>query len=234
MNSESPLPPGQKEHPSYDRFGLGLFANRFPSELSKIEISIAGNVENSVTINDALNNLPRVEQTSDFHCVTTWSVRNLNWSGVRFADFYHQVVVPQAKPQQGNNFVVLRGQDSYAVSMQLEDLLADDVMLADTLNGERLGIDHGAPLRLVAPAHYGYKNAKHINQIEFWTDSSNYRFPMPYPNLMDHPRGRVAYEERACYLPNWLIRPLYKLLQPMARKKHGKMLKAHLAKSSNN
>ena len=230
MSELQPLPPGQKEHPSYDRFGLGLFASRFPAQPDTINIKIAGNVANKIDIDSsALSALPRTGQQSDFHCVTTWSVRNLNWSGFRFADFYNQIVLPQAQPEPGNTFVVFRGQDNYAVSMQLEDLLADDVMLADTLNGEKLGIDHGAPMRLVAPAHYGYKNAKHIQQIEFWKDNSNYRFPLPYPNLMDHPRGRVAYEERASYLPNWLIKPLYVLLQPLARRKHAKALEAYLA-----
>ena len=30
--------------------------------------------------------LRRAEQTSDFHCVTGWSVRNVRWAGVRFHD----------------------------------------------------------------------------------------------------------------------------------------------------
>lgn len=228
MNTQKPLPPGQKEYPSFDRFGLGLFASRFPSQPDTISLTITGNVETKVTIGKELLELPRVEQHSDFHCVTTWSVRNVHWSGFRFSDFYHQIIVPMAKPQPDNQFVVFRGEDRYACSMQLEDLLKDDVLLADTLNGEKLGVDHGAPLRLVAPAHYGYKNVKHIHAIEFWQDSRHYRFPLPYPNLMNHPRGRVALEERARFIPLWIIRPLYRLLMPGARRKHAKQLRAYL------
>ena len=230
MTKISDLPPGQIEYPSFDRFGLGLFAKRFPTETNKATISIRGNLETPITICNELYALPTIEQTSDFHCVTTWSVRNQHWSGFRFRDFYNLIVVPQCKPRNEHSFVVFRGQDNYAVSMQLKDLLQNDVLLATHLNAEKLTIKHGAPLRLVAPAHYGYKNPKHICAIEFWQDSSHYRFPFPYPNLMDHPRGRVAYEERAKFLPLWLVRPLYRLLQPGARRKHAKELKRHLKK----
>ena len=155
MNTASKaLPPGQFEASSFERFGLGRFANRFPANPDTIEFAIGGDVEQSVEIGSELATLPRVEQVSDFHCVTTWSCFSLCWSGVRFSDFYQQVVVPLAKPKEGATFVVLRGQDGYRVSMQLEDLLAADVMLADSLNGGGLGLEHGAPLRLIAPAHY--------------------------------------------------------------------------------
>ena len=228
MNAQKkPLPPGQFEYPTFDRFGLGLFAKRFPSKPDRIDLSIRGDVERSIKISGPLSNLPRIEQISDFHCVTTWSCRDVRWSGVRFADFYEQLVLPQTRPHEGATFVVFRGQDGYACSMQLADLLAPNVLLADTVEGLDLGIEHGAPLRLVAPAHYGYKNVKHIAAIEFWRDRRNYRFPFPYPQLMDHPRGRVAFEERARYLPMWLIRFVYRALMPGARRKMRKALAAY-------
>jgi len=217
--TRKPLPPGQFEYPSFDRFGLGLFARRFPPSPEQKGLRIGGDVRNESIIIDELNTLARVEQVSDFHCVTTWSCRGLRWAGVRFSDFYREIVLRRAEPMNGADFVVFRGQDRYAVGMQLADLMADDVLLADELDGKPLGIAHGAPWRLVAPAHYGYKNAKHIAAIEFWRNRRNYRFPFPYPDLMDHPRGRVAFEERARYLPNWLVRPLYKALAPGARRK---------------
>jgi DMSO/TMAO reductase YedYZ molybdopterin-dependent catalytic subunit len=116
--------------------------------------------------------------------------------------------------------------------MLLEDLMADDVLLADTLNGEKLTIDHGAPLRLVAPAHYGYKNVKHIHMIEFWEDGSHFRFPLPYPNLMNHPRARVALEERVNYLPQRVVRSLYRLFMPFARRKQRRKLEAYLKRQT--
>ena len=77
---------------------------------------------------------------------------------------------------------------------------------------------------------FAYKNIKHIGAIEFWRERGSYRFPLPYPDLMDHPRGRVALEERARFLPLWLIRPLYRALIPMTRWQSRKALEAYQAR----
>lgn len=134
--------------------------------------------------------------------------------GFPISDFYELIALPNTKPAAGATLVVLQGGDGYRSALSLEDLLADDVLLADRINGDPLGVAHGAPLRLVAPAHYGYKSVKHLQSIEFRASRLGYRFPWPYPGFMDHPRARVAMEERASFLPNWLIRPLYRFFVP--------------------
>jgi DMSO/TMAO reductase YedYZ molybdopterin-dependent catalytic subunit len=205
----APLPPGQRERASLPRFGLTPFAHRFPYQTDRTEIVIRGHVAREVTLTGELTRLSRIELDSDFHCVTTWTCRDLRWSGVRFADFYAEIVRPLADPRDDVSYAVFRGQDGYHSSLPLEDLLAPDVLLADQLNGEPLGIDHGAPLRLVAPAHYGYKCVKHIRAIEFWTREHAYR-PVGFV-FMAHPRARVALEERGRWparLLRWLYRPL--------------------------
>ncbi len=217
MASGQSLPPGQFAFPSFDRFGLGLFANRFPDSPSAVRISVAGDVGTALVVGEQLNSLPRVEQVSHFHCVTTWSVLNLHWRGYRFADFYERIVLPLARPDEKSQFVVLKGQDGYRTCMYLPDLLQPDVLLADTLNDEPLGIAHGAPIRIVAPAHYGYKNMKHICAIEFWIDRRNYTFPFPYPSFMDHPRARVEFEERGRLFPSSWLRYFYRALIPWVR-----------------
>ncbi len=113
--------------------------------------------------------------------------------------------------------------------MQLEDLLALDVILADTLEGQPLLIAHGAPLRLVAPAHYGYKSAKHINGIEFWRDDRNYRFVASA--FMDHPHARVEHEERGQVVPGWLLRRLYRPSIERTKRQFQEALTNHLKKS---
>lgn len=163
-------------------------------------------------LTDALQGLPRVEQSSDFHCVTTWSVRSLRWGGVRFADFFAQVVQPQAAPRANATLVALRGQDGARTGMLLEDLLARDVLLADRLNGQPIPVDHGAPLRLIAPAHYGYKSVKCLSRIEFRNADAGYRGSGF--SFMDHLRARVAHEERGRVFPGWLLRHLYRPLIP--------------------
>jgi DMSO/TMAO reductase YedYZ molybdopterin-dependent catalytic subunit len=206
----SPLPPGQRETPDFPRFGLTQFAGRFPSETTKVTLQVAGLVEKELLLDDPLQGLLRVEQLSDFHCVTTWSRRSLRWSGVRFAELFARVIEPRARPGAAATLVALRGQDGARTAMHLEDLLAVDVLLADTLDGSPLSVDHGAPLRLVAPQHYGYKSIKHLSRIEFRLPSSGYR--VSALKFMDHPRARVAQEERGRYFPGWLLRYAYRPL----------------------
>ena len=217
MTDPTALPPGQYELDEFPRFGLGQFANRFPTDTGRVCLNITGDVGESVAVSHELCHLPRADQTSDFHCVTTWTRRSLRWSGFRFADFYRQIVVPRARPDQDTPFVIIRCQDGYAPSLPLADLLGGTVLLADSLNGEPLSIEHGAPLRLVAPAHYGYKNAKHVCGVEFWRDDRRYR-PAAF-RFMDHPRARVALEERGRGVPGWLLRYLYRpLVRPTIRR----------------
>lgn len=230
MSDRERLPPGQRLRPSFERFGLGRFANKFPADARNARFHIGGDVAAPLVVDEQLREVPRVSQRSDFHCVTTWSVLDLEWQGYRFADFYTRIVAPLAQPKPGADFVVLKGQDGYRTCMHLPDLLRDDVLLADTLNGAPLDIAHGAPLRLVAPAHYGYKNMKHLAAIEFRVDRGDYRFPFPYPGLMDHPRARVALEERVRYLPAAWVRPLYRLLIPLVLRKSRRALARHLAR----
>ena len=199
------LPPGQKASDLFPRFGLPQYADRFPAQIDKIEFSIGGDLEEFV-ISEELFSLPRTNQESDFHCVTTWSKLALNWSGFSFKDFYTTLILPKLSHEI--TFVVLKAQDGYKTSLPLNDLIQSNVLLADQLDNKPLNIEHGAPIRIVAPDHYGYKNLKHIKRIEFYKEKQKVK--QGYLSFMDHPRARVAYEERASSGPNIFFRWLYK------------------------
>jgi len=200
------LPPGQKESDIFPRFGLPQYANRFPNELEKISFLIGGDVE-EFNISEELATVERAHQISDFHCVTTWSKLNLNWSGYRFQDFYTKLILP--KVSKDISFVVLKAQDGYKTSLPLEDLMQQNVLLADHLDNQPLTLEHGAPIRIVAPDHYGYKNLKHIKRMEFYAEKQ--KIKQGYLSFMDHPRARVAFEERASKGPSIFFRWLYKI-----------------------
>lgn len=205
MNMKS-LPPGQKESNVFPRFGLPQYANRFPTEVERISFSIGGDVD-EFEVSVELSSLPRIHQVSDFHCVTTWSKLNLQWSGYSFKDFYTTLILPKLTGEV--TFVVLKAQDGYKTSLPLSDLMQPNVLLADQLIGAPLTMEHGAPLRIIAPDHYGYKNLKHLKRIEFYTEKKKVK--QGYLSFMDHPRARVAKEERASSGPAVLFRWLYKL-----------------------
>ena len=132
-------------------------------------------------------------------------------------------------PAAHADFVVLRSQDGYRCSLPLADLLAANVLLADRLNDQPLSIAHSAPLRLVAPAHYGYKSIKHLKSIEFFTSAAGYR-PVGL-QFMAHPRARVTFEERGQWLPGWLLRWLYRPLVRSTVSSFARALQQHLPSS---
>ena len=207
-NAPAPLPPGQRLIAEFPRFGIIAFARR-PLKNKLIRLEISGAVSPPVMLTATeLSTLPRTGLTADFHCAAGWTYRSLQWSGFRFKDVFDRWIAPSLSPQVQIGFVLLRCQDGYRTALPLADLLADDVLLADQLNGQPLNIPHGAPLRLVAPAHYGYKSVKHLDRIEFLAAGEEYRLVLP--RLLDHPRARVAQEERGQILPGWLSRYLFR------------------------
>ncbi len=202
------LPQGQIARDDFPRFGLTQYADRYPARPDHRALSITMPGRETLVLDDALHGLPRTTQLADFHCVTTWSRLGLRWSGVRFSDFVRERIAPMpgfVAPFAG---VIIRAQDGYRTSMLYEDLMADDVLIADTLDGEPLSIAHGAPFRLVAPGHYGYKSLKHLTSIEFCSVAPRVnKGPLAF---LDHPRARVVHEERGRWFPGWLLRRLYR------------------------
>jgi DMSO/TMAO reductase YedYZ molybdopterin-dependent catalytic subunit len=53
----------------------------------------------------------------------------------------------------------------YARSLTIEQAMADDVLLAHTVNGDPLPPQHGFPLRLVVPGWYGMTSVKWLRSI---------------------------------------------------------------------
>jgi DMSO/TMAO reductase YedYZ molybdopterin-dependent catalytic subunit len=141
------------------------------------------------------------DHRADFHCVTTWSVTGLTWTGVPLRTVLASVGITSAPAP----YLVARGGDRYRVTYLWEDAVADDVLLATGLNGAPLDGRHGAPLRLVSPRQYGYKSVKHLAALDF-------RAADPGGMSKEHLRARVANEERHPTLPGSLVRLPYRLL----------------------
>ncbi len=211
------LPKGQKARSDFPRFGLPQYTHRFP-ERPNDKTFIVSLINYKPVEFDFDQLLPeKVLQQSDFHCVTTWSYQGLQWGGILFRDFYTEHIEPLLASQQppfatqhSVEGCIFTAQDGAQITMRLEDLLAENAMLADSLDGEPLTIKHGTPLRLIVPDHYGYKNIKHLKRIDF------YQFlPVTKRGIdafLEHPRARVKYEERGRWVPGIILRYLYRPL----------------------
>jgi DMSO/TMAO reductase YedYZ molybdopterin-dependent catalytic subunit len=110
---------------------------------------------------DEFRALPRAQVRSDIHCVTRWSRYDNLWEGVSIRELFRNV---EAKP--GAAFAVIHADGGYTTNLPLAELIQDDVLLADTHDGQPLTPEHGAPVRLVVPRRYFWKSAKWVRGIE--------------------------------------------------------------------
>ena len=219
------LPPGQFPIPVLPRFGAQL-SHPPPTVPDEPVIDVAGTVDRPFSVRVAdLADLPRQEVTADLHCVSGWTATDLHWEGVRFVDLYRKVLEPAVPSPSAVTHVVLGGLDGYRATLLLEDLLAGNVLVADRLDGAPLNGDHGAPVRLVSPDQYGYLSVKHLCLIELHEHAPARRYHR-HPRaqatlalLAPHPRARVWQEERHRLLPPWLVRPVYRRIITVIRKR---------------
>ena len=110
---------------------------------------------------DELLALPKASQVSTFHCVTGWIVNNVRWGGVRFHD-----LLAQAGPlPRAGALRFVSAEKPYDDYLDMRQVALRDVMLAYELDGKPLPQEHGAPVRVVIPEMYGYKNVKWVEQI---------------------------------------------------------------------
>ena len=173
------LPPGQSLTIKWPVLHEGPVP-RFDPE--KWDLKLDGLVERPLVLSwKEFQALPHVRSTSDFHCVTTWSKFDNVWTGVPFRALAERAgILPEAK------HVIIHAEGGYTTNAPLEDLLGDDVLLADGHEPEPLTADHGAPLRLVVPRLYAWKSAKWVRRLELSaTDRPGYWERVGYHNYGD-------------------------------------------------
>jgi DMSO/TMAO reductase YedYZ molybdopterin-dependent catalytic subunit len=160
MKREGRLPPGQALTLKWPVLHHGSVP-RFDPETW--DFRTFGLVEKPLRLTwDEFMNLPRVEVTADFHCVTRWSRFDNRWEGVPF-----RALCDLTKPQREATHVLVHAEEGFTANVPLPDLLADDVLFAFQHDGEALPAEHGGPLRLVVPKLYAWKSAKWVRGLEF-------------------------------------------------------------------
>ena len=131
------------------------------------KLTIDGKVEKPVTLTwSDIQQTEMATQVTDFHCVTGWSVDKVHWKGIT-----PQTIIDLVKPlptAKHINFQSLEG--PYFDQLTMEQFKLKNVMLASEMDGKPLTRVHGAPLRLVIPQMYGYKNVKWVSKITFEND----------------------------------------------------------------
>ena len=106
-------------------------------------------------------------------CVEGWSAIAW-WAGLKF-DNLLQAYPPAseakwARLESSVNLDSSGNPDPYFVSIDLATARHPQTLLATHFNGQPLTVDHGAPLRLLAPVKLGLKNIKAITRITYMRD----------------------------------------------------------------
>lgn len=161
------LPVGQREVRNWPVLDLG---HQPLVGRAEWRLEVCGLVEAPLVLDwDALLALPQVDDTSDFHCVTTWSRMDNHWRGVRLRDLAALV-----RPTEDARFLFCTGYDrdpgsgeSYTTNLPLDRALDPDVLLVHTWEGQPLAREHGGPVRMITPRLYAWKGTKWIKRIEF-------------------------------------------------------------------
>jgi DMSO/TMAO reductase YedYZ molybdopterin-dependent catalytic subunit len=160
VRSEGRLPPGQSLTLKWPVLHYGSVP-RF--DVSRWDFRVTGLVEHPLRLNwEEFNQLPRVERTSDFHCVTRWSRFDNHWTGVAMRE-----ILSRVEPLQEAKYVLVHAEQGYTANVPLADLDRDNVLLATHHDGEPLTPDHGYPLRLIVPHLYAWKSVKWVRGFEF-------------------------------------------------------------------
>lgn len=143
------------------RFPIETLFGVKPLDAATYAVQIEGAVARpgSYTLAD-LQRLPVYTQTIRTNCVSGWSSVN-HWSGHRVRD-----VLALAGLQQGVKNLTFKSATEYSVPWPAHRLLGEDALLATIVNGEPLIVEHGAPLRLIAPGYPGQNMVKQVVHIQ--------------------------------------------------------------------
>lgn len=153
-------------------------------------LAVSGLVERPLDLSlDQLRALPQRTQITRHNCVEGWSAI-AEWTGPQLAAILQLAGVgPNAR------YVVLRCADElkgarYYESIDMDDALHPQTIIAHALNGAALPVLNGAPLRLRVERQLGYKHAKYLTGIElvaslaeveggrggYWEDRAGYQW----------------------------------------------------------
>lgn len=192
-------------------------------------VEITGLCNNPMKLDlDDLFAFEHEERHYHFRCVERWAM-NVPWSG-----FPLSKLIEKADPDPKAKFVrftTAKTKDMpgirraayykwpYREGLRMDEAMNELTMVVTGVYGKPLPVQHGAPIRIVVPWKYGYKNPKSIVKIEFlrrepqtfWREAQphEYGFLSNVNPFIPHPRWS---QERSMWLgqqDNWFETPIF-------------------------
>lgn len=123
------------------------------------QLEVSGHTPFTLRLAD-LEQLARTEADLPIACVEGWSV-DAHWRGIPLID-----LVRMAGGDESSHVQVFSLEQGLYGHSTIEGPQVSAALLATHLNGERLNLDHGYPLRLISPNRAGVLNTKWLSKIE--------------------------------------------------------------------
>jgi DMSO/TMAO reductase YedYZ molybdopterin-dependent catalytic subunit len=170
---------GNRRVPTYTKSQITPLKNNYngatpdPGYISEWNLTLDGlasGLNISLDIRDLTARFSLHEQITRLVCVEGWSAVAW-WNGVRFDELVRAYPpMSQAKWARVESSVNLDASgnpDPYFMSIDLATARHPQTLLATHFNGQRLTVEHGAPLRLLVPVKLGLKNVKAVTKISY-------------------------------------------------------------------
>ena len=179
-----------------------------------VEVTGLVNKPKIFDINDLKKMMPVEERLYRFRCVEAWAMA-VPWTGFQFSELVKKVEPKPAathvrfvsimRPSEAPNQKVSSYPWPYQEGLTIDEAMNELTFMATGLYGKPLAKQNGAPIRLVTPWKYGFKNIKSIVRIEFvdetpstfWNDMAprEYDFLANVNPTVPHPRWSQATEK---------------------------------------
>src|SRR3954462_2286019 len=130
------IPPGQYRT---EKFPVLHYGSVPKVDLAKGDFKVWGEVDRPLSLTwEQYKALPRKTVGTDIHCVTRWTKLDTTWEGVPI-----QEILRLARVRPPPSQVLSHGEQGYPATLPLSILDDDDVLLADTFDGQPLEPEHG-------------------------------------------------------------------------------------------
>ena len=147
------------------------FQNLYKNNFKDWRLKVYGHVETPAefSMSDLVNMQNKQTQITEHFCIQGWTAIG-EWGGVPM-----NYVFEKCKPTSKARYVVFYSyqymdNSPYYEVLDLEIARHPQTLLAYEMNGEKLDLGHGAPLRLRVETQLGYKMVKWLKAIEFVED----------------------------------------------------------------